>query len=538
MRPFTFKPKEHRVVFFDFKTGKGFTSAGQPVTAHIDSRRKTPALHDLLNAAGNIEATWIMLTGTEPKVADGQPHYLMTETPEWEHGTHYLSDEPTGRYVRILTGQKILVTYASGWFGTMDYNPYTLAKAWGGITWYIKKHTPGLGTPMESPAATGANMWAQLVGKNLDDVPPLDNFIAEQLHSTSGQHHIDHLVSGPVFSKHNDCIPLIDSNEVKTLSKFSVIDGRFMYASLCRELGVGPVQELRRDAAADLLRENPYAKARYRVKFKVPDNWEHIGIFGVQDTSDKKMWHYPNRPGATGETWADHREILVAQEHGWIIDPQEAIRFTEGHKPLDSYASRIDKIRADVDRAVEGGSDPVVGKAISAAFRNVLIHSIGRFAKRGREITKTASSFNDIPEECRSTALRQGNEFSYVQRQKLNDRDMAYYHPELAAQVWGLSRARLLESPSAFGQKTAGVLHLDPRTVIAVQGDAVYTTDVPLWSLPESLGGGDDGRTGRLRLKGVLEGTAMRTPRTFKQRVDLGKKAERAGLEALYRGKQ
>ena len=71
---------------------------------------------------------------------------------------------------------------------------------------------------------------------NLDPAP-VDEDVAEEIHYTSGQHHIEHLVAGPSFTDHPDCLPLIDPVQGHdSIEGFAYIDGRFMYAGLCNEL--------------------------------------------------------------------------------------------------------------------------------------------------------------------------------------------------------------------------------------------------------------------------------------------------------------
>ncbi len=75
---------------------------------------------------------------------------------------------------------------------------------------------------------------------------------------------------------------------------------------------------------------------------------------------------------------------------------------------------------------------------------------------------------------------------------------------------------------------------MDPSTLVGIQGDALFTTSLPIWSLPMDQGGGDDGKTGRLRLQGYTRGEYATPPETLKQRAMLKARAERAGLgEAL-----
>lgn len=538
MRPQLFSYKPRRVVVLEARTGKGYTQDGQAVTPVIDSRRKTPTLNDLLNtgyrAAGNIAGdgdVWIMLTGKKPLQKPGEDHPFQEPTAEWVHGTHWLSDDPTGRYEHTLTGQKIVLSYASAWFGATNLTPKTVGYSWWLLTALLNKVTKGaMKAPMDTPGATGARLWALSLSSKADlEVPTPE--IADLIHATSGQHHIGHLVAGPNADAHPDCLPLIDPSKTPRIPGFSYVDGRFMYAALTREIGVGPIVQLTRSQAADLYREDPYARVRYKVTFTVPDTWEHIGLIGTQD-EDTYDWHWPNRPGAKGTAWVDAAELRVATAMGWVIDFHEALHFTGKGDPLRTYSERIVRARTMVTEARTTGRHPAETlDAVEDALRNVLLHSIGRFAARGRGTTRTATTFNEIPAEWRPSARAGANGFTYTEYASMTDRQLSYYHPEIAAQIWGGARARLLISPSAYGAESAGVLDLDPHTVIGVQGDAVFTTALPKFALPAADGGGDDGRIGRLRLKGHLAGD-LKTPTTLKQRDALRDKAQRAGYTA------
>jgi len=340
-------------------------------------------------------------------------------------------------------------------------------------------------------------------------------------------------VAGDNFSRHEDCVALIDPAKQKKISSFAVVDGRFMYAGVGRELGIGPVQRLGREAANELLEQNPYTRARFLVRFKVPEKWNHVRILAVKQQRVEEGWYYPNRPGAIAETWADGSEIHVARAYGWLIDAHEAVVFTKD-RPLDTFTDRMTRARAKV--AENQDLNPLIRQAVMAALRSIVLHSIGAFAAGGRDETRVAENPFDIPAEFQSAAIRQGKLWIYNIPSNPSVRTSSFYHPELAAQVWGRARARVLHGPSALGNGTSGALRLEPSTLIGIQGDAVFTTALPFWSLPENMGGGDDGKTGRLRLQGYTRGS-FQTPETLKQRAALKARAIRAGLsEALAEG--
>jgi hypothetical protein len=74
-----------------------------------------------------------------------------------------------------------------------------------------------------------------------------------------------------------------------------------------------------------------------------------------------------------------------------------------------------------------------------------------------------------------------------------------FTHPEWTVQVWGRSRARMLLTRYARGSDVwTGMLAVVPGSVVACKTDGLYLATDPHWP--------DDGRPGRLRLKGQLSG--------------------------------
>ena len=538
MRPVTMKPKPKPVMWLDATTGRGVTLDGRSVSTVIKSRHRTPQLDDLLDTAAHAGVEWIMLTGAEPRTPKDRQSWMDTPTPGWAHGEHYRRDDKRGRYTNTLTGQKVEISMASTWFGDVILSPVQASHAWGALRYYLNRVEPEMATPLMSPGLTGAILWAFSVTERKGtrfDPEPVSDAVAELLHASSGQHHMEHLVAGPNASEHPDTVALVDSRQTPTIDTFAHSDGRFMYAAHCAELGVGPATELTYEQANDLWffqgSAGRYAKARYRVRFRVPDTWPHVGILGVQDPGSSRDWYYPNRPGATGVTWADHRELLVAERFGWGIEPLEGIRFTEKLRPLDTFAERIKRLRAQV---ADAEAEPVVKRAVLNALRNILIHGIGRFVMRGKESPLSVDHVDDLPPNVEYEQV--GDRFVYSARPELSAADRSRYHPELASQVWGWSRAQVLSAPSPVPGtqgRYAGALHVDPRTLLGIEGDAIYTSTVPGWSLPAGHGGGDDGREGRIRLQGLLLGE-MKIPVTKDQRDALKKKAAVAGPSAAW----
>ena len=523
----------------DFKTGQGVMGNGQRVQPKIGPRRKYPNLQDMLDTAADAGAQRIMFTGNVPTADQGQRHWLLVQTPGWKAHGHYLGTPITGRFERSATGQKVEVRTAGEWFGSTPLNPEQARTAWDALETMIGAFFPD-GKLMKTPAATGSNLWAISLPVNVDPVPVTPD-IAEELHRTSGQHHIEHLVDGPSLDAHEDCVPLIDPVKTPKIPAFAYVDGRFMYAALCRELGIGPAARLRQAETYDLLQNDPYARARVYVKFKVPEDWEHIGIFGCQHEQVSQGWYYPNRPGATGATWADAAEIHLAREHGWLVDPQEAVVFKTkvpglhdrsklvSARPLDTWANRLIKAREAVDADLE--MPEIIKTAVSGAMRAMLIQTIGNFASRGRRQTYVSYDPKDVDPHA-ADVRQQGKAFVWTTTPMVDQNVQRYYRPELAMQVWARGRARLLSGPMADGRK-GGALHVPAHTLLGVRGDAIYTTELPQWSLPVRRGGADDGKIGRMRLQGFIDGP-LKTPVTEAERNTLRQKASRMGVDAAF----
>lgn len=538
MRPTPYRNlKDPPTLWVDYVTGRGVLSNGQSVQAKIGGRRKNPNLLDILDTAAHYGAERVMFTGKVPLAESGQRHWLLVQTPGWKALGHWVAAPVTGRFERTATGQRVEIRTAAEWFGALPLNPAEARNAWDATKFMISEAFDGAPIAL-SPAATGTNLWAVSLPRNLDP-EPVSADIAEELHRTSGQHHLEHLVAGPSHSQHPDTVPLVDPATNPNIDSFSYVDGRFMYAALCRELGTGPGRRLRGPETVDLMRDDPYLRARILIRFTVPHNWNHVGIFAVQHHTASAGWYYPNRPGAVGETWADTAEIHVAQKHGWLVEPIESVVFTQkmpskdgsklvATRPLDTFAARITRAREWVTNDEE--MPPKIQAAVAAALRAILLQAIGGFASRGRGRTVVTENPLEVPPQFLGTVKRQGKLYVYKVPTQLQGNQLAYYRPELAVQVWARGRARVLDAPTAIPGVSGGALSVAPETLLGINGDAIYTTEIPRWALPTENGGGDDGRTGRLRMQGFLAGP-LKTPVGIDERDKLRERSQRAGLD-------
>lgn len=527
MRPHPWSPSKVATLWLDFATGTGVHDSGQSLTVRPRERRKHANLADMLDAALEFRCTRIMLTGDVPSSTRDEGHWLFVKTPGWSPGAHWFDAPATGRFTHDLTGHKVEVKLAAEWFGDAVDHPREARDAWLIVEKAIADASKGHAKMFLTPGGTGTNMWALSLPENVDPGLVADD-IAEEIHATSGQHRIEHLTDGPgrCATGCAECVPmpLLEG----PLDTFAYVDGRFMYAACMRELGVGPGRRLTGAQAADLLARDAYARARYKVRVTVPDGWPHVGLLAKKHDNVADGWHYPNRPGASWQTWADGAEVRVALNEGWVVEPLEAVEFDKA-RVLDTFADRMTRAREKV--STNADLDPAVRRAAAAALRAIVIQTIGSFASRGRSTTQVFWNAREIPAEHAHSVREIGGAYVVkVPGSATSTRQRGFYRPELAAQVWGRARARVLIGPSGVKGWNTGALEVGPEELIGINGDAIYTTCVPEWALDLAHGGGDDGKVGRLRLQGVIHDVPM--PATSGERNTLRAQAEAAGIDA------
>lgn len=556
MKPQPWKVSRIPTAFMDYETGKGVLSNGQHFTSKISPRRKKPTLTDKLDTVADLrlngqEITRILFTGKVPTTETGARHWLTVQTPGWQALGHWLGTPPTGRFEHKITGARIEVKLAKEWFGDTPLTPAQARETWDVLERILQekfgKDLEGASPLMKTPGATGHNLWAFTLPNNYDP-PQLEDDIAQELHATSTQHHLDHLVAGESLPKHDDVVALIDPKVSPKINAFSYVDGRFMYASLTRSLGMAPARRINRAECYQLWEDNPYVRARFFIRFQVPENWNHVGIFGIQFERASQGWYYPNRPGARGETWADASEIFVAKKFGWVVDFVEGIVFNEKRystrkrfengqdaatrravdiAPLDTWSNRLQEAREFV--GTYPGFPPLMKAALGAALRSILIQSIGSFASRGRARTGISYDPSEVPVEYQGSVVQKGKAFIWEIPQHLDRRMQAFYHPELAVQIWGRGRAKVLHHKA--NKMDCGALTMPGNTIIGINGDAIYSSELPRWALPVEHGGADDGKAGRIRVQGYID-TPVKTPETRVARDRLRAKAQKSEFDA------
>ena len=482
--------------------GKAVLPDGRPYRMGLTGDRLT--LAKLLEFVLWCSATRVMFVG-EPLPRS----FFMTDIPGWSHGIHYLTDASSSVYRFFSPTLKVEMRRTAEWFGEGDYDAFDAASAWSKLDKVLYASGRYGASLKRGPAATGADLWLRTHQGNIPE--PLDDDVQDLIRSWSPQHRIQ------IFPPASQKIP-----------GFHVIDGRFMYAALTRELGQGPIAWLRGKDAQNLFQRNPFARARCLVRFKAPEGYtSKICPLPVKAKGSEKDWDWT---ATEGETWADSAEILVAQRMGWRLEFIEGIKFTTA-RPLDTWTARILRARDLLASPKESlGEREIVLNMVSGALRTILLYGIGQFHSCGRQEQTISDSPMTRPAGegwMEPVMIEDGKALWRREARIISDRQRALRHPEFSAQVWGRAHAHILSGPT--GKVTlsdgsqepgkAGLLHTPEQEIIAVYGDAIMTTKVPDWARL------DDGKPGRLRLKGSFTGE-VEWPKTARQRDALVRKAE------------
>lgn len=534
-RPIPKPPPEELGLWIDLATGLGVDFDGHLIKAELPGRRKKPRLVDLLDTARLRGVHRVILCGDSTPT--GHDWLLPSQaqiskgeqlTPGWRDAGHYLGDPATGRFRHNETGHQVAISTTRDWFGDTILSPRQAQFGFETL-----RHVVGSAIEhpdwalMRTPSQTGLNIWKQRFDKARDfKMRPIDPDIGREIQATEPQHRNEIYTAGEGHCDCGDCVALITAEEIPA---FFYADGRFMYHGVAKQAsGAGPAIRLTAEQAAELFTRDPYFPARFKVRFEVPDYWDHLGFFPVKHDSAARGWHWPNRPGYVGETWANMMEIHTAiREGGWSIKFIEGVQLTKTNvvQPLahvcGNMISHLDQMRARKDIGDVGH------EVISAAIKHMFRVTIGSFSRRQRNTTRFASRFEEISNNAIGGSARQtangGWMYEVASGSKPDDIDT--YHPEVAAMVWGASRTRVLRFSQHRGQQLYGALQIEPQDLIGIQGDAVYTTTLVRSTLPVEMGGIDDGSSGRLRIKGYLPGP-LPTPSTLMDRQELSNNSE------------
>lgn len=380
--------------------------------------------------------------------------------PMWSHGRHYLNraDRSPVLHYRGPAGV-VEVIRAAAYFGEGAYTPGEAAAAYAELGELLAGAFDGLPV-LTSPATTGRQAWLRTIPRDRE-YPVLEPELAGLIRDTSGQGRIE-------FPRAGQQVP-----------ELHCLDGRFMYAALCWGLPSGNVEH---DNGAEYLGQT---RARYRIEFRVPADWDHVGLLPVKGAGG--TWEYPAGPSTIHETWVDGAELGLALKQGWHADIRERIYWPEpaaaAGDPLKNWAEKLQRLRDN--------ASPLV----AAAIRNILLHGLGAFYGRPHAVTNSCPASEPGRVPAGATAWLEGSALVWEEHEPAPWPELV--HPEWPAAVWARCRARLLDGPAGGGQR-AGALHVPRDAVAAFLTDAIYLTADPGWP--------DDGKAGRFRHKGSWTG--------------------------------
>ena len=338
---------------------------------------------------------------------------------------------------------------------------------------------------LSTPAKTGqALLWEHLPFNEY--LPALPDEVASLIRANSFPNRIEVVGEG---------INRMLSGESVLDPKFCDVqyDGRWMFAALARKdrLPIGEPEKVER---FDMERDK-YIPGWYRVVAGVPPGWNHIGLLPMAD-EEGGQWRFPSRPDEVFETWISEPELSLALERKWKIKVIEGYRFTKG-RPLGTWAKMLIEMRERLNETVNSyGATPDTRSAFrfaAAAIRNVLNHTVGSFHVNGyeRERVIPESEWQAFKREHVDRAGYAPN-FEHVEGGRQvkvmvpDNSPLSFYMPHWSSQIWALERAEVAR----------WALMCDPRTLVKIHGDAIYST-VAQPALDEL----DKGRLGQPRRK-------------------------------------
>lgn len=546
-RPQPRRPGPEPTIWLDWTTGRGVDDQARSIEPIIGGRRKKPKLVDLLETARHHHARRLMLCG---KVPETPAEWLLPDersisrgddfTTGWADEGHYLETPPQGRFKHVESGQRMAVCLVREWFAEPDpagaLTPEQAKFSWDTLTWVVQQAIQRDWPLFRLPGQTILNIW-KLRAPDSYPMDRLDLDIGQEIQANEPQHRVEHYIA-PGRCDCGDCTVLITADEIPG---FLYGDGRFMFhGAPPKELGAAPAVRMNAEQATHLFEADAWWPARYFVTYTVPDMWDTLGLFPVKREQYGMGWHWPNRPGASHTTWVDARELNLARDLGWLFTIREGVKYTKLNS-LQFLSNTVTKmLDVTAQLAFDGKpASPQLKSVVAGAIRNMYRIGIGSFSRRPRMTTRFAVRMADIPANAvgRAEPINGGFIYRIPTAHKATDADT--WHPEIAARVWATSRVAVLYTPTATltagvraGQNRFGALEVDPAELIGITGDAIYTTTPQQWMLPVEHGGGDDGRTGRIRVKGWIPGP-LPAPPDIAARQRLSHQAEQRGWTEL-----
>lgn len=390
---------------------------------------------------------------------------------------------------------------SAGWWGAdgaAALDPQTCVRAWRILARQLRTTFGNADHPavlLATPAQTGIELFeASLPARLL--VETLPESLRDELHA---------VIATQGRSELREPRGAFDTPRIERLIE---LDARWMYAACLRGLPIGP---MRRDTTAEYA---GYTPGFYRIWFRVPTTWRHIGLLPLITETGVT---YPDAPGQTYTGWVGGAELDLARRCGWDTEILERILWPETRNLPDVAETWIDKLRR-LRESTQAGRRPE-DALVSAALRHLAIDTVGRWASRGgmEYGILPLSQGADLPAGAAPRVLSNAagvNMIEWRRERPLRDDALPFAHPEWAATVWSRSRTRLARY----------VIGLGAAQVVALRNDAAWLsiprdTDVAL-----SYGGAAVGAPGTWRVKSDLiapQGTSFEWPRSHDELLAL-----------------
>lgn len=476
------RTRRNRVtVYADWKAGRAVTDTGRSLSFPASGSLSELA-HSITAAGIEVEriylcrerpadyAAWLMDKGMFAEYTPGKNGHFFDEKDEEKH---------LARWQHRASGRELEVQHIYTWFGD-ECTPEQASAAMNLLTQSVQRAF-STDTPLyRTPSLTFQTLWTIINRRTGKTFPLLPPEIRQLIRETSGQGRVE----------------LLTPDELERISEIDYYDGRFMYAALTW----GMPTEL---ASHDFL--NEYAgkvPARYRIRFTVPENWRHVGLFMVPkdavtgNARDKGEWLFPGEKyaGQSFETWADGSELDVAYNlpagmPRWNIEILERMVFkpereSAAVKPLDTITEKLRTMREQLAQAANDERTPderkVLYQLAAAGARNILLHGIGSFHRHERAVTILASR-NDAPDEFihMSPEPLYDDVYAFQVMQKTAQWTQQFEHPEWSALIWARCRARM----------TRAALSVPREHIIAIRTDAIaLCAERSEWNENEQIG--------------------------------------------------
>jgi len=424
--------------------------------------------------------------------AESSPSTEWFQAPEnWERVSY--NRNPFVAVYKKSDGLRVTIHCTAQWFGSCD-NASLCRKAYLRLRLLLRGVFDKDVTLMGTPARTGLDLIERSLKHDCvyEQVP---DDVLEVVEHNIGQGRMEML-------------PILPN--VPQTQRLYVIDAVWMYASCCRRL---PALPLKAHDSEDTFAE--YDPAFYRVKFRVPVGWAHIGLLPTWHPKQHRTV-YPWKPGDYEyEGFVNSYELRLAREKGWDVRIEERWVFVdERSREADPLGTWVDKLRMLREKCTDE-RERELGPLLRAAIRAILIKAIGSMHRKGRyeQVETPVEEAESIPEGSEIIG-RVGSSIRWKRAIPLHKSMMQFQHPEWSAYVWGIARHNLAKE----------ALKHPREAVVALRSDALalaYDPGTEYEVVKKTSGVLGMMRPGMFRLKEVLELQGASLPTTNREYLDL-----------------